>query len=99
MDLERSLSCLQEPASGLYPEPDDSNMHIPVISLQNQINTVFSSHLKRARSTGGMIMIQEKRRVPGKKTSPSVPLSTENRKWPVSRSNPSLLGVANSPDQ
>jgi hypothetical protein len=29
MEAEGSLSCSQEPATGPYPEPDESNPHIP----------------------------------------------------------------------
>jgi hypothetical protein len=29
MKPEGSLPCLQEPATGLYPEPDKSNSHPP----------------------------------------------------------------------
>jgi hypothetical protein len=31
MESEGSLPCSQEPATGLYPEPDDSSPHPPTL--------------------------------------------------------------------
>jgi hypothetical protein len=34
MELEGSLSCSQEPATGPYPESDESNPHPPTLLSQ-----------------------------------------------------------------
>jgi hypothetical protein len=33
MESENSLPCLQEPASDLYPEPDESSSQFPMLLL------------------------------------------------------------------
>jgi hypothetical protein len=35
METEGSLPCSQEPATGSYPEPDESNTHPPTIFPQD----------------------------------------------------------------
>jgi hypothetical protein len=36
MEPESSLPPSQEPSTGAYPEPDQSNPHHPILSLQDQ---------------------------------------------------------------
>jgi hypothetical protein len=44
MRPEYSLSCSQEPATGPYPEPDESNPQFPIlIQYGPQLFRVFSS--------------------------------------------------------
>jgi hypothetical protein len=33
MEPELSLQCSQEPATGFYPEPDESRPHLPILLL------------------------------------------------------------------
>jgi hypothetical protein len=35
MELEDSLTCSQIPAIGPYPEPDESNVHPPILFLKD----------------------------------------------------------------
>jgi len=37
METEVSLLCSQEPVTGLYPEPDESSQHFPILFLQNAL--------------------------------------------------------------
>jgi hypothetical protein len=36
MESESPLACSQEPPTGPYPEPDQSNQYKPILSLQDQ---------------------------------------------------------------
>jgi len=44
MEAEDLLSCSQEPATGPYPEPDESNPQLTITLLYDSILTL-SSHL------------------------------------------------------
>jgi hypothetical protein len=41
MEVECSLQCSDESATGPYPEPDESNPHLPYISLKNILILLF----------------------------------------------------------
>jgi hypothetical protein len=43
MEPEGSLLCLQEPATGPYPEPDKSSPHLPPYSPKIHSNIIFPS--------------------------------------------------------
>jgi hypothetical protein len=45
MEPEDSLLCLQEPATGPYPVPDESTLHPHIIFLLNPL-ILFSLHVK-----------------------------------------------------
>jgi len=43
MELESSIPCSQQSATGLYPEPDESSSHLLTLFLQDDL--ILSSHL------------------------------------------------------
>jgi hypothetical protein len=45
MELEGSLPCSQEPSTGPYPKPDQSNLYHPILSYHSKIrfNIVYPS--------------------------------------------------------
>jgi hypothetical protein len=47
MELEGSLPCSQEPSTGPYPEPDQSNPYHPILSL-----LIFFTHLRIGLPSG-----------------------------------------------
>jgi hypothetical protein len=47
---EGSLLCSQEPFTGSYPEPEQSNPHNPILSLQTIL--ILSTHLRTGPPSG-----------------------------------------------
>jgi hypothetical protein len=43
MELEGSLLCMQELATGLYPEPDESNVPPPILVLSDAFFVIIPS--------------------------------------------------------
>jgi hypothetical protein len=50
MEPERSAPCLQDPATGSYPEPDESNWHPKTISFKIYFNILPSTPRSLERS-------------------------------------------------
>jgi len=43
MEPEGSLPCSQQPATGLYPDPDENFQHLPTLFPQDPSNIIFPS--------------------------------------------------------
>jgi hypothetical protein len=50
MEPEGSLPCSQEPSTGPCPEPDQSDLYHPILSLRSML--ILSSHLRLGLSNG-----------------------------------------------
>jgi hypothetical protein len=57
MESKVSLQCWQQPVTGSYSEPDESNPHPPTLFPKSNFNIIIPSN---PRSSGGLQVIQPK---------------------------------------